>query len=214
MTPNPLTRFVPNTPAPKLLWESPTTPSPSTAPREKLSPMTAATPRPEFGVEPTMELNPLSWPSTSRLLTSIPPLASRLTMAFATSELVGGTSHCKFNVPLLVTGGPTVKSEFGALKPTLVTVPLVVPGKDCPGTKLMMPLSAIDSPVSDGTLPPPPNRRLNLPEGSGVLLLTGSACHPKVSVAAALWPLSKTDVARFRGCELLPAAAVAVAFAG
>src|ERR1700732_1484721 len=56
------------------------------------------------------------------------PDASRLTMAFATSALVGATVQLSPSVPLPVSGEPlTVKSVEGAPRPTLVTVP--VPGK-------------------------------------------------------------------------------------
>ena len=49
---------------------------------------------------------------------------SRLTMALAVLPLVGATFQFRPSVPLAVTGEPvTVKSEEGALKPTLVTVP-------------------------------------------------------------------------------------------
>jgi len=52
------------------------------------------------------------------------PLASRFTIAFAVSALVGAVVQFKPSVPLLVIGDPlTVKSLLGALRPTLVTVP-------------------------------------------------------------------------------------------
>ena len=45
-------------------------------------------------------------------------------MAFAVAALVGATVQLNPSVPLVVTGEPlTVKSELGALSPTLVTVP-------------------------------------------------------------------------------------------
>jgi hypothetical protein len=52
------------------------------------------------------------------------PLASRFTIALAVSAFVGATFQFSSSVPLVVTGEPlTVKSETGALSPTLVTVP-------------------------------------------------------------------------------------------
>jgi hypothetical protein len=52
------------------------------------------------------------------------PEPSRFTIVLAVSLLVGAAVHLKLSVPLLVMGEPdTVKSELGALKPTLVTVP-------------------------------------------------------------------------------------------
>src|ERR1700689_3709850 len=56
------------------------------------------------------------------------PVESRLTMAFPVAALVGATFQFKPRVPLEVTGEPlTVKSEEGALKAMLVTVPLPPP---------------------------------------------------------------------------------------
>jgi hypothetical protein len=53
-------------------------------------------------------------------------------MAFAVSAFVGATVQFSASVPLLVTGDPlTVKSELGALSPTLLTV--AAPGNVCPG---------------------------------------------------------------------------------
>ena len=50
------------------------------------------------------------------------PEASRFTIALAVLALVGATLQFSPNVPAVVTGEPlTLKSEFGALKPTLVT---------------------------------------------------------------------------------------------
>jgi len=52
-------------------------------------------------------------------------LASRFTMEFAMLALVGAMFQEKFSVPVLVTGEPlTLKSDAGAVNPTLVTVPL------------------------------------------------------------------------------------------
>src|SRR5258708_5325677 len=56
------------------------------------------------------------------------PRLSRLTIAFTVFALVGATVHPRFSVPDVVIGELlTVKSEVGAAKPTLVTVP--APGK-------------------------------------------------------------------------------------
>jgi hypothetical protein len=53
------------------------------------------------------------------------PVESRFTMALFVSLLVGATFQLRPSVPLVVTGEPvTVKSDEGALRPTLVTVPL------------------------------------------------------------------------------------------
>ncbi len=72
------------------------------------------------------------------------PLASLLTMALAVSAFAGATLQFKVSVPVPVTGDPlTMKSETGAARPTLVTVPAPPPGKVCPLAKLMMPLLAM-----------------------------------------------------------------------
>src|SRR5580704_2758654 len=64
-------------------------------------------------------------PAAPILLALKLPDESRLTMALAVAALVGGTFQFRPTVPPVVTGDPlTVKSEEGALKPTLVTVPL------------------------------------------------------------------------------------------
>src|SRR5690242_16564302 len=53
-----------------------------------------------------------------------PPEASRFTIALAVFALVGATVQFRPNVPAVVIGEPvTVKSELGALRATLVTVP-------------------------------------------------------------------------------------------
>ena len=70
-------------------------------------------------------------PSIPRLAVIAPavklPLASRFTIALAVSAFVGATFQFSSSVPLVVTGEPhTVKSETGALSPTLVTVPFAV----------------------------------------------------------------------------------------
>jgi hypothetical protein len=57
------------------------------------------------------------------------PVESRLTMALAVSVLVGAVFHFRASAPVVVTGEPlTLKSEPGALRPTLVTDPLPAPG--------------------------------------------------------------------------------------
>jgi hypothetical protein len=58
------------------------------------------------------------------------PTASRLTMAFAVLALLGATVQFNPSVPVVVTGEPlTVKSDAGAVSPTLLTVPVALPGK-------------------------------------------------------------------------------------
>ena len=58
------------------------------------------------------------------------PNASRFTMALAVLALVRTTVQFRPSVPADVIGEPvTVKSELGAEKPTLVTVPPPAPGK-------------------------------------------------------------------------------------
>src|ERR1700739_3195493 len=53
-----------------------------------------------------------------------PPVPLRLTMALAVSALVGAVFQFRASVPLAVTGEPvTVKSDEGALSPTLLTTP-------------------------------------------------------------------------------------------
>src|SRR5262249_43607988 len=105
-------------------------------------------------------------------LTAMFPLLSRLTMELGTLVSVGGVVHCRASVPLPVTGEPvTVKSEFGAVSPTLATAP----GKDWPGAKVTTPDLLILKPVSDGALVPEPNRRFSVALAFAVPLLTGSA---------------------------------------
>ncbi len=123
------------------------------------------------------------------------PLASRLTIAFAASLLVGATFQFRFSVPLLVTGEPvTLKSEDGALRPTLVTVP--APGKVCPVAKVNSPLLLSFSPVSAGEEVPEPKSRLSVPDGVEVLLLTASAFHWKVWFTANLVLLLNDEATR------------------
>src|SRR5579863_406365 len=104
------------------------------------------------------------------------PLASRFTMALAVSALVGATFQASPSVPLVVIGDPlTVKSELGALSPTLVTVP--APGKVWPAAKVNNPLLLNFSPVSAGDAGSVPYNRFKVAAGFAVLLPTGSACH-------------------------------------
>src|SRR5579862_4601517 len=52
------------------------------------------------------------------------PEASRFTIALAVSVLVGATVQARLSVPFVVSGEPlTVKSEEGAARATLVTLP-------------------------------------------------------------------------------------------
>jgi hypothetical protein len=62
--------------------------------------------------------------------------------------------------------------------PEPAATPVIVPdpGKVCPAANLMMPLVAIESPVSVGVEVPEPNNKFSVPEGEGVLLPAGSAC--------------------------------------
>jgi hypothetical protein len=77
-------------------------------------------------VPPATRLAPLSVPVAVMLFALKLPLASRFTMALAVEALVGATFQFSPRVPFVVTGEPvTVKSAGGALKPTLVTVPLL-----------------------------------------------------------------------------------------
>jgi len=63
--------------------------------------------------------------------------------------------------------------------PLAVVIPVIVPvpGNVCPVAKVIWPLLAIFSPVSEGLLVPAPNSRFSDPLALLVLLLTGSACH-------------------------------------
>src|SRR5580698_426356 len=105
------------------------------------------------------------------------PVASRLTMALAVSAFVGATVQLSPSVPLVVTGDPlTVKSELGALNPTLVTVP-PPPGNVCPGANVKMPALLNFNPVSVGFAGSVPYNKFSVAPGLVVLLPTGSACH-------------------------------------
>ena len=63
--------------------------------------------------------------------------------------------------------------------PVAVVIPVIVPvpGKVCPVAKVICPLLAIFSPVSDGLVAPSPNSRFKVPEGVPVSLPAGSDCH-------------------------------------
>src|SRR5580658_4055278 len=142
------------------------------------------------------------------------PLASRLTIAFAVAVLVGATAQFRPRVPLPVTGEPlTVKSDDGALSPTLFTVP-TFDGNVCPLANVTWPLLEIDSPVSVGVAVPDPNSRFNLPKGVALLLPTGSACQRKVSFTAFRVLLLNDEAVKFIGCEFFPAVEVAVPVVG
>src|ERR1700722_12479377 len=112
------------------------------------------------------------------------PVASRLTMVLAASAFVGATVQFRPRVPAPVTGEPvTLKSEEGALSATLVIFP--VPGKACPGAKLIVPLALNEKPV----LVAPAlveDSRFNVAEGAAVLLPVTAACHSKRGFTAAL----------------------------
>lgn len=74
--------------------------------------------------EPTLRLPLLNELVVTMLALKFPE-PSRFTIAFAVFVLVGATVQFKPRVPLPVTGEPlTVKSDAGALSPTLVTVPV------------------------------------------------------------------------------------------
>ena len=81
-----------------------------------------------------------------RLLQSVPnklerewPMSRTPPSDPAVLALVGATLQFRFRVPLLVIGEPvTVKSEDGALKPTLVTVP--APGNVWPEMNVTLPV--------------------------------------------------------------------------
>jgi len=85
------------------------------------------------------------------------PAASRFTIAFGVFAIVGAIVQFRARVPAPVTGDPlTVKSEPGALNPTLVTDPAPAPGNVCPAAKVKMPLLLSFSPVSAGVVAPNP----------------------------------------------------------
>src|SRR6266853_2016340 len=143
------------------------------------------------------------------------PEPSRFTIAFAIFDPVGATVQARFSVPAPVTGDPlTLKSDAGAARATLVTVPLPDPGKVWPLANVKSPLLLSFNPVSVGAAVPEPNSRLSVPDGVAVLLPTGSACQRKVSFTAAFVLLLNDEATRLRGCEFLPAVAFAVPVAG
>src|SRR5580658_1708716 len=138
------------------------------------------------------------------------PVESRLTMELAVSELVGAVFHFRASVPLVVTGEPlTVKSELGALRLTLVTVPLPAPGNVWPEANVNKPLLLIFRPVSAGAADPDAKSRLMAPDGLAVSLLAGSACHWNFSPTVVEFELLKAAAVKVCGCEFLPAEAVA-----
>ena len=115
------------------------------------------------------------------------PVESRLTMALAVSFGVGALFQFRARVPLPVTGEPlTLKSELGALRPTLVTVPLPAPGNVWPDANVNKPLLLIFRPVSAGAPDPDAKSRLMAPDGFAVSLLTGSP-PPPTGTSAPLW---------------------------
>src|SRR5580704_3654938 len=127
------------------------------------------------------------------------PVESRFTIAFAVAAAVGATFQFRASVPLLVTGDPpTVKSDDGALSPTLVTEP-PPDGNVCPAANVISPLLEIESPVSVGVAVPDANSRSNLPNGVVLLFPTGSACQRKVSFTAFAVLLLKADAVKFMG---------------
>jgi hypothetical protein len=142
-------------------------------------------------------------PVTPRLAVIAPaeklPVESRFTMAFAVAAFVGATFHAKFSVPEVVTGDPvTVKSEVGAVNPTLVTEP-VPEGNVWPAANVIRPWLEIESPVSVGVADPDPNSRFNLPDGAVLSLPTASACQRKFSFTAFFVLLSKVEAVKFMG---------------
>ena len=143
------------------------------------------------------------------------PEASRFTIAFAVFALVGATAQAMFSVPVVVTGDPlTVKSDAGAVSPTLFTVPGPVPGNVCPTANVNRPLLLIFSPVSVGTAAPVPYSRFSVPDAVAVLFPAGSACNWNVCGTAVTVPLLKADATKFSGREFLPVSAVATPVAG
>src|SRR5882724_7588782 len=87
---------------------------------------------------------------------------------------------------------------------------MAVPGL----SKVMLPNWPIDSSVGTGAAVPSANRSFKVALGSEELLLAGTACQMKASFTAELVLLLKDDATRLRGCELLPALAVALPAAG
>src|SRR5580704_7242329 len=128
----------------------------------------------------------------------MPPELSRFTIAFAVARFVGATVQLSPNVPLPVTGEPlTVKSEVGALSPTLLTAP--VPGKACPGANVICPLPAMWRPVSRYLFDPCAKSRFRVPLAVLVLLFVDSACHWNVCEAAVPVELLYVEAANVKG---------------
>jgi hypothetical protein len=168
-------------------------PSASTAIPETPKPDTLVPATPEFvSLPPSIAASPpVALAMIARLLVAFTlrviasmlvalklPVESRFTMALAVSFGVGALFQFRARVPLPVTGEPpTVKSELGALRPTLVTVPLPPPGNVWPEANVNTPLLLIFRPVSAGAPDPDAKSRLMAPDGFAVSLLTGSACH-------------------------------------
>ena len=120
-------------------------------------------------------------------------------MAFAVAAFVGATFHANFSVPEVFTGDPvTVKSEAGAVNPTLVTEP-TVDGNVWPAANVISPLLEIDSPVSVGDAVPDPDSRFNLPDGAALLLPTGSAYQRKTRLTAVAVLLLKAEAVKLMG---------------
>ena len=113
-------------------------------------------------------------------------------------------------VPLAVIGPPVRPAPVL----TLVTVPPSALGKVCPGAKLISPLLAMDSPVSEGEFPVDPNSRFNEAEGLEELFPVGSACQRKSSVIGDELSLLNEDACKSNGLEVKPCAAVAVSVPG
>ena len=113
-------------------------------------------------------------------------------------------------VPLLVIGPPARPAPVLML----VTVPPSALGKVCPGAKLISPLLAMDSPVSEGEFPVDPNSRFNEAEGLEELFPVGSACQRKSSVIGDELSLLNEDACKSNGLEVKPCAAVAVSVPG
>src|SRR5262249_44782477 len=104
------------------------------------------------------------------------PNESRFTIAFGVLALVGATVQFRPSVPLPITGEPlTVKSESGAVRPTLVRVP--APGNVWPAANVICPLLPNLNPVSVGEFDPVPKSRFRVPLGALVLFPVGSDCH-------------------------------------
>ena len=72
---------------------------------------------------------------------------------------------------------PPPRSAVPAM--TLVMVPAPVPGKVCPGAKLMVPFALKEKPVSVGEPLPAVESRFSVAVGEAVLLPWGSACNWK-----------------------------------